>query len=59
MKPVTDEELKGVLQREQWINGCLDPRDADLRRHDQIIRLALKRWIIDRREAKRKKEARK
>lgn len=60
MKPVTDQELKEALKTEQWLNECDCDGSPSPARHAQIIRLALKRWIIDRREAKRKKkEARK
>lgn len=55
MKPVTDEELKEALKTEAWLNECTCHESPDTERHALIIRLALKRWIIDRREAKRKK----
>ena len=57
MKPVTDEELKKALEEESWASKIESPCSKETRRHDQIIQLALKRWILDRRDAKRKKEA--
>lgn len=56
MKPITDEELKEALKIETWLKECVPTESPETDRHALIIRLALKRWIVDRREAKRKKE---